>query len=84
MTNKSNIRFGGSFEADHYEYLTVFLNPCINETGTICKSSEEIDNFMSTQYFQFRIINYYFDKDEKYEPVQSYIHDSIYFGILPG
>ena len=62
---------------DQSSYITIFVSEWSNSTfsSIICKTEEEIDNFMGSLFVNIATISGYFDFDDYQQPIKTYLND---------
>ena len=63
----------GMIGTPRVNYLAILINRCVNGTGIICKSKEEIDNQFKNVFIQLLTTDYYFDSKNFMDPGRVYL-----------
>lgn len=61
----------GFWDEKTLQYFELDVVRCVNETETICKSNEEIDEFLDKHYVQIYLTNNYIDVSDFENPLSS-------------
>ena len=67
-----NHKISGSFSENEYNFITIRLYPCINQSNAteICKDQEEIDTYLKGTIFTLEYQSFNFDPNNYNEPTK--------------
>lgn len=71
LKNGTSLEIFGFWDENSVKYFEIDFLRCVNNTDVICKSKEEIDNFLENHYVQFYIRNNYIDISNFENPLMS-------------
>lgn len=73
LKQDQTLELKGMIGTPRVNYLAILINRCVNGTGIICKSKEEIDNQFKNVFIQLLTTDYYFDSKNFLDPGRVYL-----------